>query len=122
MGFTKNILKAKIVPVFVVFLLVVIVVVTAVVAYGRSKDSARTDALEKLDIIATDREFRLNQFVDDQLQEITRISRIPTIRDISDELLSLEMEPLHSKRLTLPLIDLFYRSQPTLLACPRSCF
>ena len=87
MQFTKNTLNANIVPVFVVLLLVVIVVVTAVFAYGRSKDSARTDALEKLDIIATDREFRLNQFVDDQLQEIVRISRIPTIRDISDELL-----------------------------------
>ena len=90
MGFTKNILNSKLAPVLVVLVLVVIVVAAAVVAYGRSKDSARTDALERLDIIATDREFRLNQFVDDQLQEIIQISRIPTIRDISDELLSRE--------------------------------
>ena len=67
MGVTKNILNAKIIPVLVVLVLIVIVVVAAFFVYGRSKDSARTDALERLDIIATDREFRLNQFVNDQL-------------------------------------------------------
>ena len=75
-----------------VLLLVAIVLVAAFVAYDRSKDSARTDALERLDIIATDREFRLNQFVDSQLQEIDRIARVPTIRDVSDELLGLQAE------------------------------
>lgn len=90
MGLTTKNLTAKVTPVLVVLVLVVFVAVAGVVAYGRSKDATRTDALERLDIIATDREFRLNQFVDDQLQEIVRISRIPTIRDISDELLSRE--------------------------------
>ena len=90
MGFAKTFLNAKTTPVLVVLALIVLIVVAAVVAYNNTKDSDRTDALERLDIIATDREFRLNQFVDDQLQEITRISRIPTIRDISDELLRLD--------------------------------
>ena len=90
MGFAKQFLNAKTTPVLVVLALIVIVVVAAVVAYNSSKNSARANELERLDIIANDREFRLNQFVDDQLQEITRISRIPTIRDISDEVLASE--------------------------------
>ena len=89
MRFVNKIFSAgKIVFGVAVGSLVAITVISAVVAYSGSKNSARTDTLERLDIIAADRDFRVNQFVDDQLQEIIRIARIPTIRDVSAELLS----------------------------------
>ena len=89
MTFVNKIFSAgKIVFGVAVGSLVAITVISAVVVYSGSKTSARTDTLERLDIIAADRDFRVNQFVDDQLQELIRIARIPTIRDISAELLS----------------------------------
>ena len=62
MRFVNKIFSAgKIVFGVAVGALVAITVISAVVVYSGSKTSARTDTLERLDIIAADRDFRLNQ-------------------------------------------------------------
>ncbi len=70
-------------------LLITLLIVTALaaVAYFRSTGTLKEAAFERLNVVADDRENKLNQFIDERQANILSISRIPAVRDAADQLL-----------------------------------
>ena len=89
MGLLQNHLKLRMVV--YLLLLSVIVMGLAAIAYFRSADNLREAEFKQLRVVADDRENQINQFVEDQRDNIIRIAKTPAIRDATDQLLSREI-------------------------------
>ncbi len=86
MGLFKEDLKARMVA-YQLGITVVIVAALAAVAYFRSTGTLKDAAFERLNVVADDRENKLNQFIDDRQANIIGISRIPAVRDTAEQVL-----------------------------------